>query len=324
MPKKIRIIFASLYKPFRLAIVKPFENSAVYRLFETHILIPLRGFGKTFMRERIKKLTCFRRCVIIGISGGLGNQMCQYSMGKRIEKESVLPVYYDLSWFKRRGMDVNGRLYRNYELEASFPLIKLRTTGSFITTIYRKFFKALDCDNDTYTQIVSSDEPRYIEGCCHISQDDEEAKRDFICGLDFSDANKFVLSKIDASECAVAVHVRRGDYVYLSCEIKNPCYFKEAIKFVSDRVTPQKPTFFVFSDGMDWCRKNFAGVLEDLVFVENNNNDHGPYDMYLMSHCHHFILSDSTFSYWSALLSDRASEKIMIRPGDQRFNFERG
>jgi hypothetical protein len=294
--------------------VKPVENSEIYRSFETRVLIPLRKFGGTFIREGIKKLPRFKRCVVISIDGGLGNQMCQYSMGKRVERESALPVYYDLSWFQRRGMDINNRFSRNYELEATFPRIKLRTAGPFITAVYRKFFKVYNNSAETYEQVVSSAEPRYIAGCCSVSRDNEKVKSDFVFGLDLSDANKSVLSKIDAAECAVAVHVRRGDYVGLSIEITNPGYFKEAIASVAESVAPRKPIFFVFSDGMDWCRENFTGISENLVFADNNDNDHGASDMYLMSRCHHFILSYSTFSYWSAFLSTRAAGKIMIWP----------
>ncbi|MDR1509482.1 MAG: alpha-1,2-fucosyltransferase, partial [Synergistaceae bacterium] len=211
--------------------------------------------------------------------------------------------------------DINNQFSRNYELEATFPRIRLRTAGPLITAVYRKFFKVYNDNMEAYARIASSEEPRYIAGLYRTRRDDEEARSDFVFGLDLSDANKAVLSEIEASECAVAVHVRRGDYAGFAFEVTDSNYFKESIALTADRAAPRTPIFFVFSDGMDWCRKNFTGISENLVFAENNDNDHGPADMYLMSRCHHFILSRSTFSYWSAFLSTRAPDKMMIWPG---------
>jgi hypothetical protein len=91
-------------------------------------------------------------------------------------------------------------------------------------------------------------------------------------------------------------------------------FLENAVKLIKRGVSPENPVFFVFSDGMDWCKENFGGLDGDFVFVEENDNDNGPADMFLISRCAHFILSRSTFSYWGAFLSDRSPKKTVVVP----------
>jgi hypothetical protein len=93
-----------------------------------------------------------------------------------------------------------------------------------------------------------------------------------------------------------------------------PSYFRDAISLMARNEFPARPTIFVFSDDLGWCRNTLGDLGEDLVFVDNNDNDSGSADMYLMSRCRHFILSNSTFSYWAEFLSDRSPDKLVITP----------
>jgi hypothetical protein len=77
-----------------------------------------------------------------------------------------------------------------------------------------------------------------------------------------------------------------------------------------------KQVFFVFSNEIEWSRKLLVELNEELeiIYVDNNDNDKGAADMYLMSNCSHFIISNSSFSWWPAWLSTRSPEKIVIMP----------
>ena len=56
----------------------------------------------------------------------------------------------------------------------------------------------------------------------------------------------------------------------------------------------------IFSDDIDWCKKNLN--LKDKVFVEGENQ---VIDMFLMSNCGSHIIANSSFSWWAAYLSKR-------------------
>ena len=84
-------------------------------------------------------------------------------------------------------------------------------------------------------------------------------------------------------------------------------YYKRAIEIIKEKV--ENPTFYVFSDDKDWVIENFD--LDDAVYVTECRYDY--IEQNIMSNCKHFILSNSTFSWWAQYLSDN-KEKIVVAP----------
>jgi hypothetical protein len=80
------------------------------------------------------------------------------------------------------------------------------------------------------------------------------------------------------------------------------------------------PKFFVFSDDPKWARENLV-FRAPAEFVENNLGATDHEDFRLMTLCRHFIVANSTFSWWAAWLggADRA-EKIVIAPTTWRLD----
>lgn len=127
-----------------------------------------------------------------------------------------------------------------------------------------------------------------------------------------------VLSTKLKSENSVAVHIRRGDYV------KSPLYSKtigalpisyylKAIETINELL--QKPVFYIFSDDLKWCKDNLSNIDYTFYFVGDEHA--GPYAsnyLQLMTICRHYIISNSTFSWWGAWLSENTSDKIVIAP----------
>ncbi len=100
-----------------------------------------------------------------------------------------------------------------------------------------------------------------------------------------------------------AINVRRGDY--LTMPNHHPVisleYINEAIKHL-----PKCERILVLSDDMAWCKENIK--LDNLVFVENYWDCEG---IWLLSLCDHFIISNSTFSWWGAYLSRNENKKVI-------------
>ncbi len=101
----------------------------------------------------------------------------------------------------------------------------------------------------------------------------------------------------------VALHVRRGNYVNLQDHHHNLSveYYKNAISYFPDS------KFLVFSDDLDWCKSQFVG--DQFIFVEEDD----VISLYLMSHCEHNIIANSTFSWWGAWLN-QSPNKVVIYP----------
>jgi hypothetical protein len=83
-------------------------------------------------------------------------------------------------------------------------------------------------------------------------------------------------------------------------------YYQKSINLINSRV--KDPKYYVFSDDMDWVKKNL--IIKNAVYVEGNK---GGVDLQLMSLCKHNIIANSTFSWWGAWLNNNP-EKIVISP----------
>lgn len=106
---------------------------------------------------------------------------------------------------------------------------------------------------------------------------------------------------------SVCVHVRRGDYIrvpgYAVCTLS---YYKRAIQEICKRV--QDPTFYFFSDDIAWVRENLSADGFECVYVDGDNKDY--IDFEIMRHGKHFIISNSTFSFWASTLGGACDKQI--------------
>ncbi len=104
-----------------------------------------------------------------------------------------------------------------------------------------------------------------------------------------------------------SINIRRGDFVsrphlHPVCSMK---YFKEAVEYFG-----RNSDFFVISDDIEWCKRQFKG--ENYFFIE----DEPPaIDLYLQTLCSNNIISNSSFSWWSAWLNLNPV-KTVIAPGE--------
>ncbi len=73
---------------------------------------------------------------------------------------------------------------------------------------------------------------------------------------------------------------------------------------------PEDALFVVFSNRMDECKVLLASSDKKCVFIQNEAYWH---DLYLMSMCHHNIISNSTFSWWGAYLNLNP-DKMVVAP----------
>ncbi len=123
--------------------------------------------------------------------------------------------------------------------------------------------------------------------------------------------NKELYKKIENSN-SICVTIRRGDFLHDEFKkdhyVCTPEYFYKAIELMKEKI--KNPTFIVFSDDVEWCKENMnfpKGTQYE------SGNDPVWEKLRLMYSCKHFIISNSTFSWWAQYLS-RNKEKIVIAP----------
>jgi hypothetical protein len=70
---------------------------------------------------------------------------------------------------------------------------------------------------------------------------------------------------------------------------------------------------FVFSDDPSWCREHLR-LRHGTTVVDRTLPDERAWeDMYLLSLCRHHVISNSTFSWWGAWLSE-SDGKLVVGP----------
>lgn len=119
----------------------------------------------------------------------------------------------------------------------------------------------------------------------------------------------------------ISVHVRRGDNVTHPPgfhPLRSPEYYTDAAKML-----PTDGSIIVFSDDPDWCRENiesalqrdvaffYEGVARPREYVDRLLYENAPVldwiDVQLMAMCDHHILSNSSYAWWGAFLSENRS-----------------
>ena len=106
-------------------------------------------------------------------------------------------------------------------------------------------------------------------------------------------------------DLAISLHVRRGDYINLPNHhpIQSIEYYKKALEYIKTELGHELFKYYsvvIFSDDIEWCKKNFNFIENRVIFITNNPDY---IDLYMMSMCTHHIIANSSFSWWGAWLS---------------------
>lgn len=254
--------------------------------------------------------------IIVRITGGLGNQMFQYALGRALSLKLDCELVLDVSFYPKQTL-------RKYELD------KFNIQARYAT---QKEINNAGADSGVVSRLIhkfglaSIFYPQYIkelESIKYVSAIDNCKQGSYLDGYwqnpSYFELNKEILRKdftpteyrsevvIKWSEkiCksnSVSLHIRRGDYVENAhtnsthglCSLE---YYKRAIEHIEKKIS--KPTYFVFSDDIKWCKENL-GFIENSFFVDNTSSAID--DLVLMGGCQHNIIANSTFSWWGAWL----------------------
>ena len=200
---------------------------------------------------------------------------------------------------------------------------KTNTQAHIETDYTKRFSQGLYYIRDYYQAppvIESTASNKYVWGLFqHVSILDgieEELRKRFQIKTKASDANKRILEDIKSCN-SVCVHIRRGDYLSKpfvnKLHICDEQYYVEAVRQASEQI--EKPVFFCFSndhESIEWIKQNYSFPEVDIRYVDLNNPDYE--ELRLMMACRHFIISNSTFSWWAAVLSDESPRKRVWAP----------
>ena len=153
----------------------------------------------------------------------------------------------------------------------------------------------------------------YYESEKYFSNIENIIRKEFKPIHDRLEHNTELYRQIENSN-SVCVTVRRGDF--LKSSLHNVCkidYFLKGMDIIASKVSDAK--FFIFSNDVEWLRKN-VNFKHPVIF--ENGNDPVWEKLRLMYLCKHFVISNSTFSWWAQYLSSNKN-KIVVAP-DRWYN----
>ncbi|RMF48323.1 MAG: alpha-1,2-fucosyltransferase [Deltaproteobacteria bacterium] len=273
--------------------------------------------------------------IFVRLMGGLGNQMFQYAAGRRMslarQTELVLddralldpaagdtPRKYELGAFGVKARLVTEDERAQLALFETGPLGRIRgRLFSLVAGRARIERVVQEHGGLTASEFLEIPDHSLLSGYwqseTYFADIGAVLAGDFSLRQPLSAEGKELHRQIQDSE-AVALHVRRGDYVTnpraRACHgLLPPAYYRRAIA----RIAEYQPNarVFVFSDDPHWCRNELD---LSLPAVHVPARDVSPAeDLWLMSRCRHAVLANSSFSWWGAWLQ-RNPDGLVIAP----------
>ncbi|ABX75657.2 Glycosyltransferase [Lactococcus lactis subsp. lactis NCDO 2118] len=155
----------------------------------------------------------------------------------------------------------------------------------------------------------------YFEDASFFEGLQDELRATFSPREELLEQNKDLYKKIKEGQ-SICITIRRGDYLskenqqsFFQCD---ESYFIKGIEIIKEKV--KNPIFFFFSDDLEYTGQFAVEVMteDDQFFVEKEGNPIWE-KLRLMSACKHYIISNSTFSWWCQFLSDNP-QKIVVGP----------
>ena len=290
--------------------------------------------------------------IYIKMHGRLGNQFFQYAFARTLAEQRQDQITIDFSNIEEESaIDPYGGWENSLQY---YNISKDTVIGSVMYTkmqrlavlfrkhgfrMYRQFDKGSDNEVRFNEQIIDklanygiliangfheyTDLPLgdlildgYFECPKYFAAFDTMIRNEFTPKYAVQNKNKVLYDKICCSE-SVCITIRRGDFIYKAGVAKaaNLCtkeYFYAGIEYMYQKI--REPQLIVFSDDIPWVQENMKFPKGTLY---ENGSDPVWEKMQLMSACKHFVISNSTFSWWAQYLSTY-KEKIVVAPNKWR------
>jgi hypothetical protein len=269
-------------------------------------------------------------CVIARLAGGLGNQLFMYAFNKAMAERNKVPLKLDV-----RGGFIKDPTYQrthllDHILESALPASpwesRLFPLGKTFRRLDRKLNALLPLERRYYIQERSMSfdpeiknlkivRPTVFNGYWQAPQYFDDLSPDMASLLQFPQSLTAPLNeelgKI-RSENTVCLAIRRYEEVPRPRHhILQLDYFMKAMARIEEMA--DKPHYFVFAQNMEWARNNIKS-RHPVTFARDKDLHTGAIqDLYLMTQCRHYILSNSSLHWWAAWLNP-APDKIVIAP----------
>jgi hypothetical protein len=257
--------------------------------------------------------------IYIRNKGGLGNQLFILNFGLLLSNKYKKKLIVDNSTgfiFDKYGRKpIINKLLGKSVIEATFfqklIFFIIKKLPKNVINIF-KIETLIESQSSIYINIDKLFFPTYkylfVEGYFqsfqYLTDNISHIQNLFIENKVFNEVYNDFNNKIINSN-SVCIHVRRKSYDNLLSDL----YYNKAIEIIKSKIS--NPIFFIFSDSLEWCKSHFNN--QNIVFIENPIITDDIQEFFLMKNCQNFIIANSTFSWWAALMSKNYN-KFVIAP----------
>jgi hypothetical protein len=239
---------------------------------------------------------------------GMGNQLFQYACGRALS----LRLGTELRLWSEPASDVPAGVQPNQPHRLlDFNIHAKAATDHDLTTMQYKVHE------NPYTflpDILKLPDNVMLEGFWQTEKYFADVAPIIRSELEFKDPRRMSIARTNiqrikesARASVVAVHVRRGDYVLERTKGIFHNLSEQWFQLAMSRF-PAQVVFLVFSDDIGWCKEHLKGPR--ILYSEGTSDLE---DLALMRACDGYIVSNSSFSWWGAWLSD-AERPAVIGP----------
>ena len=285
--------------------------------------------------------------IYLRLVNGLGNQLFQYAFARYLQEQYKEVMWinieayqedaqrdYSLAHFKlnpnvyvQKGMPAQityrymNHIVKAYRKKWPWRSIKGRADIEYKDKIVKEhgWYIALPGTNSCmyYDYPITAKKNKLVIGSFQNEKYFREIKDIVLKEFRLKDAMPAeikLLMKQMRTENSVCVHMRRGDYLMAKNKGFNICtkkYYYDAMDLVADKIS--NPVFYIFSNttnDLNWIEESYS-FKYPVKYVKMDNPDY--IELMLMAACNHFIISNSTFSWWAQYLAEN-EEKIVVAP----------
>lgn len=237
--------------------------------------------------------------IICNLKGGIGNQFFQIFFVLHLAQANRIPVAFDLSSY---GVDSYGRNSILKKLWPEAALLEVQSVDQSKLKIIKEELLEWPATGDLPFVIGAFQEGDkfFVDGYWQdyrlvTSKLLEDLRKRLMKNL--SPAGEAFAVQIKNFNGSIAVHVRRHDYKHHG--LCNENYYVDSIRWLVNRI--ENPKIFLFSDEPNYATYFLRSIGVPIYHVATGNDLD---DLYLMAACRYHVLSNSTYSWWGAALSD--------------------
>jgi len=265
--------------------------------------------------------------VIVLLRGGLGNQLFNYAAGFRLAHFAEAELILDnVTFFKNDyGFNryylldrfcISGRVASKHErllISSRFGRYMAKRVNEILPFRYRWYIAEESLEYDPRLLHKKVRKSLFLDGYWQSEEYFRDVsdliKEEFRLKIGEEDVNSSLCDKIMGTN-SVCIHVRWFSNPPENRGNSPVRYYNNALEFIRRHV--DNPFFFVFTDNIYLTKGHLKLPRDNVEYIGNPDKD-PCHDFWLMTQCKHFIIANSTFSWWAAWLAQNHG-KIIIAP----------